>query len=339
MQCLSNLIGISRSAGSTSESGLFLEDINITLERGEATYEGTQLSGLAFLQSKIDFASKEIVQDLITALRQNKPGRKAFTENSILENGIVGYYRDNLPVLAAGTTLKGAEIRIEGYPYTELHISQLSLMAQVDATTNIYVYDLLQDKLLDTIEITTVAGDIASVDVNKTYKNNGQILDIAILFDSSIATYITDVNKSWRGCYSCKGNKGHRGKYIYSQGISMAAGSPKIRSNVQASTGGTAGLSVQYSVNCTLDNFVCSIKNLLASPILYKTGQLYYEYLANTSRINSKTKINGEDAIALAARCESQWREKLDNLINGIQLPNDVCFKCESPITRRVILP
>jgi hypothetical protein len=337
MTCLDNLIGISPLLGDVPDSGLFLSDIDITLQQGNDLQTTNNTSGVDYLQKKIEFAQKTVVNDFVNRLRESKPNLKAFGVNTILESNTVGKYRQNKPVLNANAAVeRGLYLDVNDATYLSLKVTSVSLMAQATGNVTVKVYDLIQGIQIDSIVIACVAGEISTVSVNRSYDNNGQRYQLAFLYDGAVASYINDYNTS--KCLGCTPSWSV-GNCKWS-GASIADGATKIRSSL--STGGTNGangLSITYTVDCDVNSLVCQLKSRLAFPLLYKTAVLVADSYKLTPRINATVKIPNVPTEDWRAWAVSEYEKVMDNIIQGIQLPNTACFKCISRVSQVAVLP
>lgn len=337
MECLDNLIGASKLVGSTSTSGLFLSDIDITLQQANNLQTPNHTSGVDFLNQKIAFAQKEIVQDIITRLRASQSNYKAFSLNTILEQGTVGRYRDNKPTLIANAAvLRGLLLDMCNTLFLSVNVNSVSIMAQTSGDINVEVWDLVQSKLLDTYVIGAVAGEISTTIVNKTYKSN-QNIQLAFLYDGAEAAYINDYNKA-NSCLSCHPTY-NTGNCKWT-GATITKTSTKILRNIsKGGQNGANGLSIDYSVDCDASGIVCQMAKSLAFPLLYKTASLIADSYMLTQRINSTVKIPATDPKDWKVWADGKYNETLDNIIQGIKLPNTPCFKCLPKVSQRTVLP
>jgi hypothetical protein len=110
-------------------------------------------------------------------------------------------------------------------------------------------------------------------------------------------------------------------------------------------------MSVIYSLNCSLDNFVCSIKNRLQFPLLYLVAAHIMREIVYSKNQNSTVLIyNGESRelleyyqkeyeMAMFGAFNDEGRKIKRGLLDQIALPNDVCFKCKPAVKRRVAIP
>ena len=337
MDCLNNLIGVSPLLGDVPDSGLFLSDIDITLQQANNLQTTNDTSGVDYLQKKIDFAQKTVVNDFVNRLRESKPNLKAFGVNTILESNTVGKYRQNKPVLNANAAIeRGLYLDINDSTYLSLKVTSISLMAQTTGDVTVNVYDLIQGKLIDSIVIACVAGEISTTSVNKAYPNNGQRYQLAFLYDGATGSYVNDYNTS--KCLGCTPSW-NVGNCKWS-GASIADGATKIRSNLSTGGGnGANGLSITYTVDCDVSSMVCQIKSRLAFPLLYKTAVLVADSYKLTPRINSTVKIPNVSTDEWRVWAVGEYEKVMDNIIQGIQLPNTACFKCIQRVNQVAVLP
>ena len=339
MDCLNNLIGIGKRESSTSESLYYLDspNINIRLEDADAINNGQRTSGKELLDDLIETSQREFKDEFILQLRTANPGRKIFTANSVLENGVIGYYRDNLPKATADSTrYRGISIKVRNYPYVSLHIGELRIMSQSTGDIDVLVYDLIENRVLDTLTISAVADQVSTLTINKTYPTKKQMLHLAFLFDATTATYASNLQKEI-GCLSCKGQEYYTTGGLF-ESVEFAKSGQIIQNNKRSGQYGTGGLSIQYSLNCDIEPFICSIKNQLALPLLYKVAVNFCRQAITSVRINSTNKIPPEAWEERLAWYQTKYEDVMGNIINGIQV-QDKCFQCEPSVTKVVRIP
>lgn len=338
IDCLENLIGIYRPCGDTpaSDSGLYLQDLpEITIKNAEAIVTD-QDSGFELLQSKIAFATEYLTSDFVAKLYPR------FAQNSIIENYTAGFYQNNKP-LNSGIpgSLKGIQLKVTEYPYLSLFLSSISLFVNFTGTVPVYIYDLIQGKQLDVINVEAVAGEIVQVDIYKQYKTKGQMLNIFIGYDSSdIQSYNSYIfgQGFTRGCRTCPQPRGHGNKFVWMYSKSIAASAQKIEYNLQ-SLNDTGGLSVVYSLNCTADKFLCSIRNTLAMPLLYRAALEVLKAAKVSQRISSFVVIRKDEIDTMIEWYDGEYHKTLSEILQNLKLPNDICFLCNRSIQRGVIAP
>jgi hypothetical protein len=333
MDCFDNLIGIHRSCNETEpSSGLWIQDLEgINLSVANAATDNETISGITLIEEKITFA-----QNAIAATIRNQMASKV-RAGSILQNDTVGFYRDNLRVVSAEAgKLKGIRVKITNHSYLEFFLSRLFLKLEDAVTTNVYVYDLLSDTLLDTISITTVAKKATPVLVNKSYLTNKQRLHLFICYDSSVSdTYETTLNNA--SCSNCTGSD-YSNKYISFSGCSMDSSDQKIDSNL-TSISGSNGMSLEYSLNCSIEPFICNMGNQLAWPLLHKVGAEIMKELIASRRLNSVVTIDKATNEMLRDKFEAEYMASMSAILDNMKLPTDICFKCNQPVRKAVAIP
>lgn len=333
MDCLDNIIGIHRNCNEVEPtSGLWIQNLEgMNMSVVNAAVDNETISGVTLIEEKITHAQNAIVAQIRTQLANKvKVG-------SIIESDTIGFYKDNLRVVAAESgKLKGIKIRIDNYPHLEFFLSKIFLKLSQSLATEIYIYDLLSDTLLDTIEITTEAKKAKAVLVNKAYQTNKQRLHLFICIDAGVSdTYQTNLSNA--GCASCY-DSGYGNKYISFSGSSIDSGDQVIDSNL-SSNSGTSGLSLEYSLTCSVEPFICSMGNIIAWPLLHKVGAEIMKELQASRRLNSIVNIDSDLNQILQERWENEYMASMGAILNNIQVPNDICFNCNSRLKKAVAIP
>lgn len=337
LECFEDIIGLRGSCDTpTSNSGLWIDDIGIELEELDAIINKSQSDSVAFFESKRDFALKQIIALVHTHFSDK------YKTNSILDSKRIGFGKENQEVVAAAATMKGIEVELcNKNSFVDLFISSLSLQANVNGAVNILVYNLFENKLLDTIAITAVSGQVVTVYPNKLYKSNRKELDIIFVYDAttfgSVKTTITQ-----GGCKSCGdgGSMVNLSSYLSTRSITILNADAKIESNLTAAAE-TGGLSLVYSIQCNYDEWLCTISNAIALPILFKTGYEIMDYAYhNSKRLNTTTTIDWENLLKRRDEYNLRYQDAIQSLLQNIKLPQDEkCFECRQKSKHKVILP
>ncbi len=331
MNCLDNLIGIDNICTPvTPSSGLYIQNLGITLKTANAANNGETESGVKLLQDIISFSQNKLLNQVRTHLKDK------LLINSVISNDIIGFYKSNMTSvpLEAGK-LKGIKIRIDEYPSLDLFIGKIYLKLSTVQTINILVIDFMTGEILDTLPITTVANVPTAIIVNKAYPTNGQRTCIGVAIDSEVsATFETTISKA--GCSSC--NDDYSNRFLSVSGFQMDDTLQKIESNTLSNTG-TNGLSVEYSLNCSLENFICSMAGGLAWPMLHDVGAELMRRLKYSDRLNSVVIINAKNNDDFRKELEAEYMASMGSLLNNIKMPNDICFQCNSRMKKGVQIP
>lgn len=333
--CFDDLIGIkSKCSTSTGSSTLFIEDTGITADEAGYYINSEYSSGLELIQDKIRFASDIVRKTIVNHFSDH------IITKSVISSERLGFYQDNLN-LQSGivATYGGISLTLNNWQsYFNVYVNSISLQVNVTQDVNVFVYDLISGTLLDTVVVSTTANVISTTIVNKTYSSPKQKLDLIFVYDTEgISSNTTQIYN--QGCMQCSGFN-YYNYYIWSSGITVGESSSKIRSSL-TSANHTSGLSVVYSVQCSVDNWLCEISNLMALPILYKTAEEVMNYACYYSnRQTSSINIDAERNKERLALYQSAYNDALQATIKKINIPRgDQCFKCEEYMRSEIILP
>lgn len=337
LECFDDIIGLRGSCDTpTSNSGLWINDIGIDLEELDSIINKSSSDSIEFFENKRDFAIKQIIALIHTHFSDK------YKTNTVLDSKRIGFGKENQETVAAAGTLKGIEVELcNKNSFVDLYVSSISLQVNTNGAVNVLVYDLFQNKLLDTIAITAVSGQTVTVHPNKTYKSVRKELDIIFVYDatafSSVKTTITQ-----GGCKSCGdgGSMVNLSSYLSTRSISVLSAAAKIESNLTAASD-TGGLSLIYSIQCNYDEWLCTISNSVALPILFKTAYEIMDFTINNSyRLNTATTINIDTAKERRKEYDARYQASIEALLQNIKLPNDEkCFECRQKSKHVVILP
>lgn len=337
MPCLDSLIGIrGYCEDTTGDSGLFIQDLPmITFKNADAAVS-TEQSGFKFLQDKIKMSGNYLMQDAVNLMAPY------FRQSSVLENNVVGFYPENMKLVSGNNSFyQGIEVRIIEYPYIEFFLSQISLFIDKTGSVDIKIFDLKQNKLLDTIPISATAGEIVTIDVNKVYKTNKQVLDIFIGYDSTgINSYQTNLYgiNSVSGCRGCGAGRSYGNQFIMFYPRKISTAKSILNMNME-SINSTSGLSVTYSLNCNIEPFLCSIKNRMAMPALHRAGMEILRELQVSDRLSTVVVFQKKEIADTMLYFENEYKKGMNNVFANLQLPSDVCFKCNKIFGNGVAIP
>lgn len=322
--CFEEIIGIKGACGTVPvpSSGLYLQDLpGVDLKLADAVLQ-EENSSFEFLRNKIRYATESVIAQINTMLAP------FYKTNSILENNLLGQYDEFMQGLPAAAVYRGITVRIDQYPYMQLNISKIALYSSnFTGNTTIKVFDLVTGDEIDSFEIAVVAGQVNYIPVNKKYFTERQRMNIFIAYDATlINTYQSNMFRG-RSCVTCHFG-GYGTRYAQLNGGQIATGAAKVLANVSF-FGYTSGLSIQYTIGCSNDAWVCSMKDQLAFSVLHKTGVVLMDEVINgTRRMNSITTVDKDKAIALKADFDMIYQENIRQVVQNVRFPNDLCFKC-----------
>ena len=265
---------------------------------------------------------------------------KAF---SLIENKRVGYYAENNSLKLGGNTLSGIMYELDNVnSFITFYLSSLSLFTDFNGTIPVYVYELTNGTLLDVISVTSFSNQIVTVHPKKSYSIDAQKVNLFIGYDSTGISFKDSTLTQSVGCVSCGTKPYYRNQFMQALGSTLPIAGNKTRNNITG-VNNTAGLSIIHSLNCNHENWLCSISNLIALPVLYKTASLIVEYgmlITPNEMLTNRSTMNRDLLKERQTMYEQKYTEAMNNILNNIELPTDErCFRCRQKSRTTVMLP
>lgn len=335
MDCFVNLIGIRQDCGDKAEGMIWLDSFTgISLFSADKAHSPAYQSGLDLLNEKRTLAAQIVAADFRSHLNQ------FMRMQSIVESGLIGYYKDNLPVISAKAGYYGG-MQIDAaqaYPYAVMRVTSARLQATTTGTVNVKVFDLTTAKEIDNFDIETIADEVSEVQLDKAYTSAGRRLNLAFVYDTgTTAAYRSTFKPDGSLCSGCNGGWTTLQGNIRGKGVSINQTHPFINSNLQ-STGHTSGLSLTYSLECEPSAFICEKKNLMALPMAYKLAALVMEEMRYSQRLNGIVAFKA-DAKELQEQYELQYKKTMRDRLENMAMPKDICFGCAPRVWNETRLP
>jgi len=337
MACFDNIIALKELCTETEPtSGIYLNDVGITKAFIESVI--TSDYGTPSVSEVTDFVTSKTNQ-AIRIIKNAIHGRfgNKINSSTLISDHRLGYTQDNM-VAVAGGSWKGIQLSLNNSTnHVNASISSLSLQVNFSGNVDILIYDLFQDKLLYTLPVTAVSGEIVTIYPHKVIESYGRPLNLFIGYDAtgitSVQTYIRDGQ--------CCGISSCTTSYMTAKGVTNSSGT--FTNENMSQINHTAGLSVTYSLNCDSFSWMCDYAQVLALPIAYKTAsEMYLHAIQNglNQRSSNNTNLNVDQLKETQGFYELQFREQLDSVLQNMNLPKEsVCFQCKTPARTAVVLP
>lgn len=332
LTCLNNWIGMQQCEDSSSDSGVFINDL-----------PGLESSRFADLTNEDD-----VSVDLIWAKIKANGLRRFYTDvtaefakryrlKSIVRSLDLGRIIDTSSTTAAGANYRGMvyELNLEHAIFTQSHLKMISVQSvdiylSNDANTTVKVFDLDTREELYSLAVTGVAG-WNRVSVKTTF----DAYRIFICYDATNVTGVKlDVSKLSQ-CYEC-------------QGVLRGASSTIADPYTVTKGDNSFGMSAVISEVCSFNKIICNNKEIFTSSLLYAFGIAFIDEVMGNTSINRTTTADreslkelrmdfmlkymggstGTDALMLRIPSE------LKQVIAGINLQErDICLECNSEIS------
>lgn len=321
MACLDNII--SYKGGCSSVSGLLLDDI-IPYKEVEKYLTSDFNAASELIEDKIDFAVRNVKIEMTNNFQSN------YIPRSILDNKRAGFISETKTEKAAAAKFRGIELRICNQDtYLALYVSSIDTYLNYTGALNVLVIDTMTGETLDTIAVTSVAGEVVTTYVDKTYNAEKRKRRIAFVYDcTSIPNYLT--NLIGEGCTTCNGGLYNLNGFVTGRSIKYDTGSTPILANIDGHTD-TAGLSINFSLICDNESWLCAHRNLLALPIMYKVGEEIMKYAYyNSDRFNTQTSVRREELKDRMFMYREDYEKQMNIVLQNIKTPIDgICYTCK----------
>jgi len=332
MACLDNIVSLRELCEEPETfSGIYLNELGITRAFIESVITSDYDDPADFLEKKTAHSIK-IVQTAIHSIFG-----ASVRSTSLVHDHRLGYTAKNMPV-STGGDWKGIQLTLSNYSnYINVELASVSLQVNSSGTVSILVYDLYQNKLLETIPVTAIAGEIVTVYPHSIYQSDGRPLNLFIGYNAtgltSITTYIRE--------NQCCGNVTCTNQYMQAKGVTNNTG--HFIDEDMSGMGHTAGLSLVYSLSCDPYSWMCSYARVLALPLAYKIASEMYQHgimNAVNYRSSNTTNLNVDGMNATRLFLESEYDRLMKSLLENMRIPEDsACFQCNAPTRTAIVLP
>ncbi len=330
MECFNNLIGIRELCNTEApKTSIYLDDVGISLTDVEAFITSQYATAKDYFDAKQNQAVREMSQHIYNHFQDR------YIATSLIDSHRLGIY-SGTQTLYAGQNYRGIQMKFnQAESFYSVSIGEISLLVNYTGTIDLEVWDLRQNKQLDTIQVNTTQGEISTVYLHKSYKSDKQPLNLFIGYDATmIDSFVTPIKAGL-----CCGKVSCSNSFLSSQGVEINGS--KYESNIDY-LNHTSGMSLVYDVVCDHTSWICSHANSLALPLAYKTAELFVaDALYNTSgeRATNNHTINIEQLKERYNFYVSKYNDFLGGWLGNMQLPSNRCFICNSPTRQKIILP
>jgi len=268
-------------------------------------------------------AARQIVSDSLGAL---PTGVKV---NGTIETNTAGIYQDNKQIRQGGQ-FRG--IRIESTnsgEFVSVTINRISLLVNFTGNVNVLIKNLTDGTNYGTVTVAAIAGELIQVPCEIKCYSRAQNIRIAVIYDATgIDSYSCTIANN--GCSTCGGVNQYSSRYVSIVGIT--ANSPFLRNNTSTAQH-TGGLAIEYSINCAPEAWLCNIRHLLGTSMLYGTAVAILEYGMNSgSQFSHQKTVNAQGNETRYERAQFQYQEHLKRAMTAAKYPLGVCFECRQNI-------
>lgn len=322
MGCFDNIVGLKELCTETTpKSGLYLNHIGVSLSLIEDVITKDYAGPSEYVAGKMDYAISAIKQELSVLA-----GDKIKTR-TVINDGRIGYPMPNKQLVAGANNFRGIPITIPSNAYYFIfQLAKIELFLNFTGTVTVNVYDLDQAKIIGTVDIDTVAGEISTGYTDIAIASSARDMNLFIAYDSTgISSYKTVTHKG-----QCCGNTTYRSAHITARG---GYATTFLKSGITAIQD-TAGMSIGYSLSCDPEGWMCNFSRQLAPAIAHKAASEIYRcavMVSPTMRTNNSSTINAGSMQSNYEYHDAKYREALSEILKNVSLPcGSVCYECKS---------
>lgn len=335
LECFENTVG-SRFGCDTDEFTYYIEDLpGLDPDTLDKVVSGAYKDTKEFIDTKIELSKKLILEEIRAYL---KPNVKLKT---ILDNETAGYFQEARTLKAAeANKYRGISLRASDSQHFSMTISSVTLYLSNTGSVNVLIYDVLTGLLKDTIAVSAVANTPTRIVVNKTYASRKQRLSLAVLISTANESYNTTIYANGQTCIPCQAGWYQANQYVQVKGVQIDQSTAIMERNLSSATH-TNGISVDYTLNCDVENFLCSVAPSLSIAMWYRAGmEIARHCVLNFSRFNHTANANIDDFKAMVNDFGASYDSHMKMLFDNMKWPNDqVCFPCAPRVSTKVVLP
>jgi hypothetical protein len=330
MDCFRNLIQVRDLCNvPLPKSGIYVDDVGVSLNDIEAFITYQYNNAADYFNARVDHAVREMTNTIYNYFQGQ------YNATSLVDSHRLGVYNGST-LLKPGANYRGIQMLFnQSDTFFKVSIGEVSLLVDQTTTVTVEVWDLRQNKLLDQIDIATVAGQISTGYLHKSFDSSKQPLNLFIGYDaSSIGSYYTQIKSGL-----CCGKISCNNSYVSAYGVEVDGAFYDANAT---GINHTSGLSVVYDIACDHKSWICSHAESLALPLAYKTAEILVSDAAyNTSgeRSTNHHTVNIDDLKERLAFYERKYKEVMTNWLSNMQVPNNRCFQCNTPVRHKIMLP
>lgn len=334
MSCWNNVIGVRGlcDPNVTPSSGLYINDLTgISMRDIDSGVNEEDKTAFTLIERKIDQAANMIQAESLAYLYN----RWNYTTSSW--DGQVGFWPQSLQNLPQSAVFRGIGVRYRQADYIAVTLTAVNLLVNYTGTVTVRVYDMITGDVLQAIPVQTTAGTPSRVVVNKKFTSNGQLLNLAFLYN---ATAVPSYQTSLYPVYGCGGcSRGSRWQNnVLERTLEFPASGAVIEQNISGGSW-TGGLSIEYQVACSFESLLCAHIGQLGYPLLYKAGMLIMKEMEFSKRLNGIISYNRERNGQLVEYYQQQYDAYMSRYFEQAYMPDTGCFACRQRVRQVSRIP
>lgn len=335
LDCFENLVGLRTDCegASQSDSGLYIDEFPfVDLSAANAVSDARIYdTGIKVIKAMMREAAQDVAQDVFTHFSA------IIKTESLIEEEVIGQYEPDLEaIVGTGGVYAGIRLELKNTPYTEIVISGASLQLATTETITIKIFNLLTGLEIASFDIDAESDDIIFKSTLLKVLSRKQRQSLFIGWETTGKTFYKTTLKGTTG--GCRSGCIYSNQYITAQGGQIATASAKVDGNFE-STSNTGGLALSYSLNCTIEPYLCQMRNILAYPYRHKTAIKMLRKLQYGEKPTIYNFVYDKDIVALRTELENEYALSMGRILENLPMPDGICFKCDKRVRTVTRIP
>ena len=248
---------------------------------------------------------------------------------NVMIDGCIGRLKEPLTFVPRGTygEYRGVVFQFEQSKYLVLNINKINFRSDIAQTVNFFAKDLFTGDILFTKTVDLIVGE-NEIPINEEVFPRRSSNKVFFGYDASESGYYDTSNLDCfdNCCSTCAS--------VSCSSCSFISGSNAIQFQPT-----TFGLSISYSINCSMNRFLCENINVFKTAMLYAVGVEYLVEALASPRINAFTTTNKEANEKVYNLFEKRYQKALEVSIKSLNFCDNCCFDCKGGIHYDYINP
>ncbi len=334
MRCFKNYVGLKYCSPVTPESNYYINyEQGINLRMLDKIADDEQKSYAGVWDEVQERAIVKIEAKILNKLTNY------IKTNTIQEVESFGIQKDPIISLTSANQWQGVYSYSNLFKYNEVYVKSFTFYSlSVKAKAEFRIYNTWNGELLKTIATDLVIG-FNEIAVNYAIPNNPVYFTRFFLcYDGSLIDGIESLSQykglGWIiGSTTCFDSpQFYSSYYTMMQGATSSDSAIDPTENTLSKGSNTYGLTINYSVRCSLTSYICSIRELFKNAWIKLLAYEILQERLTSQRLNFITVSDGEETKAQRDQFYKDFEESLTDVFENLRVPNDDCFECNTQV-------
>lgn len=320
MKCFENWVGLKYCGSLPSLSGYYINSqAGISLKNIDSLANEDQLNFAGIWADIQERALLKLDEAILSNLNQHIRVYKN-------ENLIFGQYNEIVSA-GLGSNFKGKVIEAYLNEFQHIQINSVEIYSFNGVSTLIKIYNLNSRELLKEVQVDLVVG-YNKVNIDFRYVNIADYKTyIFVCYDSTQVNTTTAENHY--NVHNCNVS------FLPSFNVYSRSTSDYINFNE-----GNNGLILNFSLGCSIDNWVCSMRTLFTQSLInLLCAEIHWERIVSTRLSNYTVNQATEKTEAIYKKYLKDYNDSIALVFTNMAIPESQCFSANLDIQTRYIRP